>query len=76
MKYLKNYNTFILESSFYNSDYSNMKLTTLIGLDIPDFVDNYFWCFGNQLISLEGSPINVMLKELKNYFHIFLIWMS
>ena len=47
MKYLKNYNTFILESSFYNSDYSNMKLTTLIGLDIPDFVDNYFWCFGN-----------------------------
>ena len=49
MKYLKNYNTFILESH----DYNGQELTTLVGLNIPEIVDGYFYCDNNELISLE-----------------------
>ena len=54
MKYLKNYNTFILERIDF--DYNNQKLTTLIGLDISEIVDGYFSCSFNNLINLIGAP--------------------
>ena len=58
MKYLKNYNTFILEEIKYH-DYSNKDFTTLIGLNIPNNIDGDFNCNDNKLENLEGSPINV-----------------
>ena len=56
MKYLKNYNTFMLESL----DYSDKYLKTLVDLNISDFVDGYFNCSSNKLISLEGAPKRVL----------------
>ena len=55
MKYIKNYDNFILESL----DYFKQELTTLIGLDIPEFVDGDFICAVNKLINLKGSPREV-----------------
>jgi hypothetical protein len=59
MKYLKNYNTFILE----RLDFSGKKLTTLVGLDIQEYTEDSFDCGENKLTSLEGSP-----KEVGGYF--------
>ena len=56
MKYLKNYNTFILEGF----DYSGKYLTTLVDLDIPEFCDDLFDCSQNKLTSLEGAPKRVL----------------
>jgi hypothetical protein len=56
MKHLKNYNTFILEKL----NFRDKLLTTLLGLDIPDFCDDYFDCSDNILTSLEGCPIEVV----------------
>ena len=61
MKYLKNYNTFLLEHTI---DYYNKKLTTLVGLDIPEFVTGDFYCHHNNLTSLYGSP-----KEVSSTFY-------
>ena len=57
MKYLKNYNTFILEKLYMN--FSNNGLTTLIGLNIPEFCDDYFDCSDNKLTTLKGAPKEV-----------------
>ena len=61
MKYLKNYNTFILEKLYMN--FSDKQLTTLIGLNISEICDDYFICSHNELTSLEGAP-----KEVGNFF--------
>jgi hypothetical protein len=55
MKYLKNYNTFILEKYKYH-DYSTKEYTSLIGLNIPEFIDGDFNCNENDLRNLEGGP--------------------
>ena len=60
MRYLKNYNTFILESYL---SYSSEDLTTLVGLDLPEKHDGDFDCSNNKLISLIGSP-----KEISGDF--------
>ena len=52
MKYLKNYNTFILESLII----SGKELTTLVYENIPEIIDGDFSCSNNKLLSLEGSP--------------------
>ena len=53
MKYLKNYNTFILESI---SSYSDENLTSLEGLGISEIVDYNFNCSINKLTNLKGGP--------------------
>jgi hypothetical protein len=55
MKYLKNYNSFILE----NNTFFNRNLTTLKDLDIPEKINDYFNCSHNQLTSLEFGPKTV-----------------
>jgi hypothetical protein len=60
MKYLKNYNTFILEEL----DYSNKSLKTLSDLKIPNFVADSFDCSQNKLTSLVGCP-----KKVGNNFY-------
>ena len=56
MKYLKNYNTFILE----DFDFTNIKLKTLLGLGIPEIGEGNFICSQNNLINLVGSPKKVI----------------
>ena len=56
MKYLKNYNTFILE----DFDFTNIKLTTLLGLGIPEIGEGDFSCSQNKLKNLVGSPKKVI----------------
>jgi hypothetical protein len=60
MKYLKSYNTFILE----NLTFSKQDLKTLIGLNIPEYTKGFFDCSKNPLLnSLEGAP-----KEVDSWF--------
>lgn len=56
MKYIKNYNTFVLENSDYSYNYSNQELDSLIQLNIPEIVNEDFDCSENNLTSLEGAP--------------------
>jgi hypothetical protein len=57
MKYLKKYNTFILEAlhSIYLSETGLHKLTTTYK-EIPEIVDGSFYCNKNHLKNLIGSP--------------------
>ena len=62
MKYIKNYNTFILE----DINYPYKSVTTLIDLNIPLIIDGNFNCINKQLTSLKGSP-----KDGFNNFYCF-----
>ena len=56
MKYLKNYNTFILENSNNNL---NKKIKSFVDSNIPEMVDGDIEYEGVGLISLDGSPKEV-----------------
>jgi hypothetical protein len=60
MKYLKNYNSFILE----RCGYAHERLTTLIGLNLTEKTLDAFDCSSNNLVNLIGSP-----KEVRGIFN-------